>query len=189
MNRPETKALLGDEALAEQVQSGDQAAFAALAHRYGPKLAAFAGKVLLDQTIGEDVVQDAFLKFWQQPGRYDPAKAGFSTWMHKVVFNRCLDHKRRRGFAPLEDAPQQIDMAALAPDVMAANERDRAVQAAINTLPERQRAALLLCHIDGVSNQDAADILDVKLKALESLLSRARASLRSALMPMKEELL
>lgn len=189
MTKPDAKALLGDEALAEQVAHGDQAAFAALAARFGPKLAAFAGKVVLDQALGEDVVQDVFLKFWQQPDRYDPGKARFSTWIHKVVFNRCLDQKRRKSFAPLEDAPEQADDTALAPDMIAQGERDRAVQTAIERLPERQRAALLLCHIDGVSNQDAADVLDVKLKALESLLTRARANLRAALTPMKEELL
>ncbi|MEM9287737.1 MAG: sigma-70 family RNA polymerase sigma factor [Pseudomonadota bacterium] len=189
MIKAQTKALLSNEALAEQVAGGDADAFAALAQRLGPKLAAFAAKVVLDAALGEDMVQDAFLKYWRQPDRYDPGKAKFSTWMHKVVFNRCLDAKRRKQPQPLEDGFDQADDAVLADTALIDGQRDAQIRGAIDALPERQRAALLLCHMEGVSNQDAADILEVKVKALESLLSRARANLKTALTPLKEDLL
>jgi RNA polymerase sigma-70 factor (ECF subfamily) len=183
------KALLSDEALAAQLRGGDANAFAVLAQRYGGRLAGFGGKVLGSQSLAEDVVQDVFIKLWQRPGLFDPAKARFRTWVHRVVLNRCLDHKRRKQGVALEDIAEPIAPDAAQDDVMIRDGRDALVRQAMTQLPERQRAALALCYLDDLSNKEAADIMDLNIKALESLLTRARANLKTALSPMKEQLL
>lgn len=183
------KALLSDEALAVQLRDGDGEAFAVLAQRYGGKLAGFGGKILGSQSLAEDMVQDVFVKLWQRPLLYDPDKARFRTWVHRVVMNRCLDQKRRKQGEALDEIAEPAAPQAAQDEAMIASDRDGAVHQAILQLPARQRAALALCYLDDLSNKEAALIMDVNIKALESLLTRARANLRDALTPMKEQLL
>lgn len=181
---------MSDEMLAVQLRGGDAAAFHMLSQRYAVRLVNFAAKVLGSTAQAEDEVQEVFIKLWQRPELFDADKARFKTWIHRVTLNRCLDHKRRRQPGPIEGLEDQL--AAPQPsaaDVMEAGGRDAAVRRAIDALPARQRAALALCHLEGLSNREAADILDLKIKALESLLSRARANLKQALTPIKEHLL
>lgn len=183
------KAVLGDEALTAQVRAGDADAFGILAQRYGGRLAGFGAKVVGSQAAAEDVVQDVFVKFWQRPELFDPAKARFKTWVHRVVLNRCLDVKRRKQGSALEDIAEPVSPEPGQDEGLIASSRDAAVRQALNTLPERQKAALALCYLDDLSNKEAAEIMDLNIKALESLLVRARANLKQTLMPMKEHLL
>lgn len=187
--RAPAKAALSDEALTAQVRGGNADAFGVLAQRYGGALSGFGAKVVGSQAIAEDLVQDAFVKYWQRPELFDPAKARFKTWIHRVVLNRCLDEKRRKQGSALDDIAEPVSPDAAQDDTMIAASRDAAVRRALETLPERQKAALALCYLDDLSNKDAAEIMDVNLKALESLLVRARANLKQTLIPMKEHLL
>jgi len=172
-----------------QLSEGDQAAFGVLTQRYGVRLANFAAKVLGNPIQAEDVVQEIFIKLWQRPQLFDAEKAQFKTWIHRVTLNRCLDEKRRKTGTPLNDLAEEPQSPEPSQEDTLLNEdRDRAVQRAIETLPERQRAALALCYLDDLSNREAADILELNIKALESLLTRARANLKQALTPMKEHL-
>ncbi|MFZ5609992.1 MAG: RNA polymerase sigma factor [Pseudomonadota bacterium] len=179
---------LSDAALMARVAKGDGPAFAVLLARHMGAQLAFAARVLGHGGQAEEAVQEAFLKVWVKAGRFDPAKAGFGTWLYRIVLNQCLDAKRRhRREVPLEaanDAPTPGDVEG---EVIAASSR-QAVARALAALPARQRAAIALCYFEGLSNAEAAAVLEVGVKALESLLSRGRAALKATLGPFKDDL-
>jgi RNA polymerase sigma-70 factor (ECF subfamily) len=110
--------------------------------------------------------------------------ASFRTWFYRVVINLCLNRKRRAPFLPIEDVHDPIDPG---PDAVARMERrevDRALATAIAELPERQRAAIALTYHEGFSNAQTAAALGTSVSAVETLLVRAKRTLRQRLGPM-----
>ena len=173
-----------DELLMSRVRSGDRQAFAVLVRRHTNRFYAASYRLCGRQDEAEDVVQDAFLKLWDRPDVYDPARgAKFTTWFYRVVTNLTLDrmrkHKKHSGSDVLELLP---DKAERQDTILESTEEQRSIETAIQSLPERQRTALNLCFYEGISNKDAADILGVGVKGLESLLMRAKAGVRDQLM-------
>ena len=168
---------------AERVQvravvGGDRDAFAALCRRHAPVLHRFALRMLGEPADAEDVVQETLLRFWREARKYDPSRARLSTWLHRCTYNACIDQIRRRG----RHTPEDADTESPSPETLAlAEDRGRTVQAALAALPERQRTALLLCHYQRLPQADAAEVMDLSLHGLESLLSRARRRLRADL--------
>ena len=172
---------LDDETLVSRVASGDRTAYAALVHRHGLRYRALACRFVSDVALAEDLVQDAFVKLWTHADRFDADKAKFTTWFHRIVVNRCLDEKRKRRPEPL---PEGFDLPDSTPSVearMAADDNSGDLARALAALPERQRTAVTLSYLDGLSNKQAAEVLDMNIKAFESLLVRARAKLRAEL--------
>ncbi|WP_417449082.1 sigma-70 family RNA polymerase sigma factor [Kordiimonas sp.] len=177
-----------DEALVARVATGDRTAFAVLVNRYGLRYRALAFRYLGDMARAEDLVQEAFVKLWTHAGRFDAGKAKFTTWFHRIVVNRCLDDKRRKKADPL---PEGFDQADERPDAEAglAEESGKArLRLALDALSDRQKLAVTLSYFDGLSNVEAADAMDMKLKAYESLLVRSRAKLRERLQAEKQQL-
>lgn len=168
------------------IQKQNQDAFAVLVHRYSDRFYRLAYRTLFNQADSEDVVQDCFIKIWQKPGLWN-AKAGavFSTWFYRMIVNACID--KNRGIKPGEssDDVMLLDHEANSQDILIACEQDtnqqKLLRQAIQALPKRQQMAVNLCFYEGLSNQQAADILGVKLKALQSLLMRAKSGLKLAL--------
>lgn len=172
----------GDEELMRRVARGDRAAFDLLARRHVAASIGFARRVLGNAADAEEVVQEAMLRVWTHAPRWRP-EARFRTWLYRIVFNLCLNRRRRPAFASLADAG---DLAATEPDAAAqleAGERDRAVAAAIAALPERQRAAIVLTYDQGLGNAETAAVLGTSVSAVETLLVRAKQALRRALAP------
>lgn len=161
--------------------AGDQAAFALLMDRHLPRLHRLAGRLLGSAAEADEVGQDAFLRAWQQAPSWRSGQARFSTWLYRITFNLAHDRLRqRRDTVSLDDV--ELPSAGRTPEQeTVAGARARRLRAAITALPERQRAALLLCHHEGFSNIDAAGVLAVSVDALESLLARARRTLRTQL--------
>ncbi len=160
---------------------GDRAAQAALVHRNLPRAHAVASRMLGDPAAAEDVVQEAFIRAWKAMPDWIP-NAKFSTWLHRVVLNLCLDQLRRRRDLTGEDLPDAPDPALNPADRLDQDQRVARIEAAIADLPERQRAAIVLCRLEGHTNIEAAEIMDISVDALESLLARARRTLRAKLM-------
>jgi len=161
------------------VQGGSHAAFAELVQRHTERFYRLAFRYLQNKEAAEDVVQDAFLKLWEDPGKWQADRnAKFTTWFYRVVVNLCLDwQKRKRPLAineemPLADERESVDQ------TMQRDEEQRVLEQEIAALPERQRTALNLCFDEGLSNQDAADTMGVNLKALQSLIMRAKTTLK-----------
>ena len=177
----------GDEELMRKVSEGDERAFAALVRRHTQKFYALALRLCGDAQEAEDIVQDCFVKLWSGNASWKTdMNARFTTWFYRIVTNACLDHLRRqkrRVVMPDADGflDSQPDSALDADDAMIMDEEQAALEEAMAALPERQRAALELCVYEEMSNKEAADVLGVGVKALESLLSRARAALKADL--------
>lgn len=181
MESDRQKALAADARLLRAAAGGDRSAAARLLDQAGPPLLAVARRMLRDEQAAEDVVQEAFLRLWRAAPDWREGEALASTWLHRVALNLCYDRLRRKREILDPDPPEQIDGAPNPEQALAKAQLAGRVRAAVDALPPRQRAAIALCHFEGLGNIEAAEVLDVSVEALESLLSRARRALRSAL--------
>lgn len=167
--------------LIERTQTGDNTAFQILLHRYLPMINSYAVRMLGNQADAADIAQEVFIRFWQKAQSFDPAKAKLSTWLHQIAHNLCIDHFRKHGRLGAEQEPEEAGVESALEHAETQTETSELVKLAISQLPERQRSALLFCHYQGLSNKQAAEILEVSVEALESLLARARKALRQSL--------
>jgi len=170
-----------DTELVARVGKGDRAAAQALMARHLPGMLRLARRMLSSQAEAEDCVQDAFLKLWTHAGHWKPGQAKFQTWLYRVTMNQCYDRLRKRPNLGLDAAAEVADLAPAADTVLVSAGVAVEVEAALQNLPERQRAAILLCHYQELGNVEASEILGVSVEALESLLARGRRTLRSKL--------
>jgi len=165
-------------------QRGDESAFAALFERHRTRVLNTAYHFLGDKDAAQDVAQEVFVRIYTSPKTYRP-DAAFSTWLYRVTANACFDEMRRRRrsrSAVSEDLPESIlDPAASPEDQVRSNELTREVKAAIAALPENQRLAVILQRYEELSYQQIADVLKTSVPAVESLLFRAKHSLRARL--------
>jgi RNA polymerase sigma-70 factor, ECF subfamily len=172
-----------DEELMVEVAAGNRDAFEQLAKRHLRKSVGLARRIVSNGDDAEEIVQDAFLQIWAHADRWRANEARFSTWLYRIVLNRCFDYRRRRTFSPIEDA---ADVPTALPDALTAvgdKELRMHVETAIQGLSERQRAALSLVYFEEMSCGEAARVLELSESATESLLVRARRALRQRLHP------
>jgi RNA polymerase sigma-70 factor (ECF subfamily) len=167
--------------LVRDVARGDQSAFAQLVGRHVAAVRSVALRFTGSTADADDVAQDVFLKVWTHASGFDPEKASFTTWLHRIAANRCFDllrSRRRWGWLGLDAAQERAATHPRADDALAECETLDAVRADILSLPERQRMALLLVVTADRSAQDVADVLGVSRGAAEQLIVRARQTLR-----------
>lgn len=167
--------------------TGDQRAFQKLMRRHLSKTVRLAARMMGGEAHAEDVAQEAFVRVWRHaPSWEDSGTAGarFTTWLYKIVLRLCIDQKRKQRFVNIDDVPEMADARKGAEAEMEAREKRLRVQAALQDLPERQRAALVMTFYGELSNQETADALGISVKAVESLLVRGRRALKDEL---KEE--
>lgn len=180
---------VSEEALLAAYGRGDGRAARLLSERLVPRMLAYASRLLRgDRTEGEDVVQEAMLRLWRAAPGWRTGEAKVSTWLYLVVTNLCTDRlrkRRRQGEWP-QDEPAAQDRPAL--EGLAENERLRALDEALAGLPERQRQAVVLRHIEGLGNPEIAEIMDIGVEAVESLTARGKRALVERLAGRKEEL-
>ncbi len=170
-----------DESLMRLIRSGSHQAFSILVRRHTDKFFGAAFRMTGQAGEAEDLVQDAFLKIWQKPDIWKEDKgAKFTTWFYRILVNQNIDRLRKRQKMVSDDSilPYVADGAASPETETMMNEEQRRIENAMAVLPERQRTAITLCFYEGLSNVEAAETMGVKLKALESLLMRAKARLR-----------
>ena len=172
-----------------RVAEGDHAACRELAERHLGRIVAFASRTLGDRVAAEDIAQEVFARLWIHAKRWQPGPARLSTWLHRIALNLCLDHSARKREAPLDDVPEPIDPSKDALARLQEQDVQKHVSAAMQTLSQAQRAAIALCYFEGLRNAEAAEVLDVSVEALESLLVRARRALRERLRDVAPELL
>jgi len=171
----------GDAELLQAIAGGDRLAFDRLSRRHLDRAYGVAMRMTGSRADAQDVVQDVFLRLWQRPDAWRPGQAQFSTWLYRVVVNRCLDLKRRPKATDLDSVEEPQDPDANAEDSLLQAERNRALDGAVNQLPERQRAAIVLTYTAGLRNAEAASAMDISVKAFEALLVRAKRELRDYL--------
>ncbi len=173
-----------DERLMVRVQGADAGAFSALVSRHAPRFYGTVWKIVQSREEAEDIVQDSFARLWEDPFLWRPEQgARFTTWFIKILVNRAIDSLRRgkRFSSQGSDAidPDMFeDPAPDAENVLIDRERHQALEHAIAALSSNQKAAVALCYGEGMSGRDAAETLGIGVKALESLLSRAKDTLR-----------
>ena len=173
-----------DEALMQRIAgAADRSALQILLQRHARRSLQLAAHTLGGVGDAEGIVQDAFLRVWQHARSFDGARAKFTTWLHRVVVNLCIDELRRARPDAVDDEVL-AQVADDAPSTLArllANERVAALHAALRRLPARQRAAIVLFHFHESPVRECAQAMELSDKAFESLLTRARQALRSAL--------
>lgn len=187
----EDLAQAGDEVLLARYAAGDPAAARVLTLRLVPRALGYAARLLGDGAEAEDVAQEAMLRLWRAAPGWRAGEAQVSTWLYRVVTNLCTDRMRarkRRPAAALEDAPEVPDGAQGAEAGMIEADRMAALQAALDALPERQRQAVVLRHIEGFGNPEIAAVMDIGVEAVESLTARGKRALAALLAGRREDL-
>lgn len=175
-----------DDELVALVAQGDETACRLLVDRHLPRMIAVARRMMGNQADAEEVAQEVFLRVWTHADRWEPGRAQFTTWLHRVATNLCLDRLRRRTMDDIDSIPEPASDEP-GPDVLfEQQELASRVEIALQALPARQRAAVTLTHFQGLTNIEAAETLEISVEAVESLLGRARMALRVSLATEKD---
>ncbi|RMH40371.1 MAG: RNA polymerase sigma factor [Alphaproteobacteria bacterium] len=180
-----------DEVLLRRFAGGDAHAARVLAARHLPRLLSLGRRMLGDPAEAEDVAQEAMLRLWRQAPRWRAGDAQVSTWLYRVASNLCIDRLRRtdRTVAADPDAVPEVADDRPGPEAaLTEKARLRVLDAALAALPDRQRQAVVLRHIEGLSNPEIAEIMEISVEAVESLTARGKRALARALAARKEEL-
>jgi len=182
--RPGSLALTetSDEELVRLVQQRDQGAFARLMERHLTNIHSYVYQMTRSRSDSEDIAQETFLRLWHRASSFQPGRVQLTTWLHRIAHNLCVDEFRKRGKATVDGRLKEIsDDSPPASNERFGEECRHAVYSALHSLPERQRSALLLCQLHGWSNKQAAEMMEISVDALESLIARARRSLKPRL--------
>lgn len=177
-----------DEALMVLFANGDAGAARILTLRLTPRVMAHAYRLLGNHAEAEDVAQEAMLRLWRIAPDWRQNEARVSTWLYRVVANLCADRWRRTRPVALEAIAEPEDGAASAAEGMLDKARGEALQAALNRLPMRQRQAVVLRHIEGLSNPEIGQVMGIGARAVESLTARGKRALSADLAGKREEL-
>ena len=173
---------LSDEALVALVARSEESALAELYDRIGGAAYGLAYRILRDEALAEDAVQEAFLGLWRSAGSFVPERAKASTWLLTLVHRRAVDlvrREQRRRAEPLEGVPEPADPAAEEAAWLRL-ERER-VQGALAQLPDQQREAIELAYYGGYTQSELADRLGQPLGTIKSRMFSGLARLRELL--------
>ena len=171
-----------DEELMVLIKSHNHDAFSALVTRHSDRFYALSYRTLFNQFDAEDIVQESFLKLWRKPELWKEKKnSKFTTWFYRIIVNACYDLNKKKSSqeAPLEadDYEQLAEKSGECEDL--SHRQLSAIEIALKNLPERQRMALNLCFYEGLSNAEAAAVMEIRIKALQSLIMRGKAALKT----------
>jgi RNA polymerase sigma-70 factor (ECF subfamily) len=173
---------LSDEALVALVERGQDSALGELYDRFGGPAYALAVRIVRDEALAEDAVQDAFLTVWRTAARFVPERGRASAWIMTLVHRRAVDLVRReehRRAEPLEAAPEPQEQAA--EDVASLRlERER-VREALRLLPDQQREILELAYYGGFTQSELADRLGQPIGTIKSRMFAGLSRLRDLL--------
>lgn len=179
---------VSDEALLVAFGNGDRASAQVLTLRLTPKVLGFANRLLRDHAEAEDVAQEAMVRLWKIAPDWRQGEAKVTTWLYHVVRNLCTDRLRKKRGATLDEAPEVSDDAPSQDARLMHKTRVEALNAALDQMAERQRQAVILRHIEGLSNPEIAQIMDISVEAVESLTARAKRALAKILAAQRDKL-
>ena len=179
---------LEDATLLARFAQGDRAAAQVLTARLAPVVYSQAFRMLGDRAEAEDITQDSLLRLWHAAPDWQAGQAKVTTWLYRVTSNLCIDKMRKSKRQSSDAVPEMPDDG---PDMerrLQDRARAQALRAALSDLPDRQKQAMVLRHLEGLSNPDVAQIMQISVEAVESLMSRGKRSLADALAPQKKAL-
>ena len=177
-----------DAELLARFSKGDRAAALALTSRLAPVVFAQAFRMLGDRAEAEDVTQESLLRLWKAAPGWDATRAKITTWLYRATSNLCIDRLRKSNRNSGDEVPEVADETPGIDRKLQATARAQALQHALQTLPDRQRQAMILRHIEDLSNPEISDIMEISVEAVESLVSRGKRALASTLAPQKKAL-
>lgn len=177
-----------DDVLLAHYARGEDGAARILLARLAPRAFGFAARMLGDRAEAEDVTQEAMLRLWRAAPGWRAGEAKVSTWVYRVVANLCADRLRRRRTVPLDGIGDPPDAAPGAVGALIEADRAAALEAALAGLPERQRQAVVLRHLEGLSNPEIAVVMSIGVEAVESLTARGKRALAAQLAGQRAEL-
>jgi RNA polymerase sigma-70 factor (ECF subfamily) len=167
-----------DEArLVAFVRKGDQRAYTDLVVRHLPAIEVYAKRIVNDDTLAQDIAQDVMVVLWQRSSDFNPNKARLTTWLHRIAHNRCIDVLRKRQREVNWDPSESEHL----PTESDTPREEQFIDVALMRLPESQRNALVLTYYQNLSNREVAEIMNSSVRAVESLLVRARGNLKKQL--------
>lgn len=174
-----------DALLMQRLAAGEAEAAREIVHNYMQPIARFAAHLLKDAAEAEDIANEAIMRLWRTADKWRP-DGMISGWLRRSVYTQCIDRIRKSGRMVDNGESATLNMATPSPSPEAeafGAEIGVAIDGALANLPERQKAAVTLATIDGLTGQEIADVLEVSTEAVESLLARGRRTLRQALQP------
>jgi RNA polymerase sigma-70 factor (ECF subfamily) len=177
-----------DRTLMARVVARDAQAFAELSERHATAALGLAHRIVRNSADAEDVVQESLTRLWIFADRWNPDAARFSSWFYRIVSNQAISRLRRKTTESIDTIAEPPDSTPGPHDQLAGREIGKAIVQAIARLPERQRTAIALCYDQGLSCAEAAVSMDVSIGTMESLLFRARRSLREWLSGLSSDL-
>ncbi|WP_412562300.1 RNA polymerase sigma factor [Thalassobius sp. MITS945101] len=177
-----------DEALLVLFANGDADAARSLNVRLTPRVFAQAMRLLGNRAEAEDVAQEAMMRLWKIAPEWRQGEAKVTTWLYRVVANLCTDRLRKKPNVGIDAIPEPEDECASAAEGLQDQARNTALYSALDQLPDRQRQAVVLRHIEGLGNPEIAEIMDISTEAVESLTARGKRALAAALAGRRDEL-
>lgn len=171
----------GDDVLLERMKADDADAYRVLVERHVDRAYTVALRMLRNSADAEDVAQEALVSAWTHRHAWQPGKAKFSTWLYRVVFNRCIDLSRRPAGTCIDDVPEPADEQPDSVDAIHRRQVYDRLGKAMAGIPAQQRAALTLAYFDDLGNAEIAEIMGLSVQAVEGLLKRGRQGLRERL--------
>ena len=179
---------LSDEALVALVDRGNERALAELYDRFGRTAYSVALRILRDQALAEDAVQEAFLTVWRTASRYMPERAKASTWILTMVHHRAVDlvrREERRRTEPMDDVPEALG--ASTEEIAWLGLQREQVREALARLPDPQREAIELAYYGGFTQSELADRLGEPLGTVKSRMFAGLNRLRDLLSEKEQE--
>jgi RNA polymerase sigma factor (sigma-70 family) len=181
-----------DEVLMVLYANGDRHAALALTQRVTPRVLAYAARMLNgDRAEAEDVAQETMLRLWRIAPEWRQGETTVTTWAYRVATNLCIDRQRsrkRKAQTALDDAPDLAAGGRSADGTLIEADRMAALGAALDQLPDRQRQAVVLRHIEGLTNPEIAEVMQIGVEAVESLTARGKRALAALLSGQKDAL-
>ena len=170
--------------LLASVAKGDEAAFERLYEATRAKLFGVVLRILRRQDLAEEVIQEAYVKIWNNAGRFNPGMASPITWMVSIARNRAIDVVRKRSETSIEEEPAAMEVASDTPDPLARREMTEELKRILECVgqldPERQKL-VLLAYYNGWSREQLAEKFNTPLNTVKTWLRRSMLEIRECL--------